>query len=272
MRLSPFALFDRLTPVIGPDPAGWLRGGFFAHRGLHGAFFADCGLHGRGVLGNAPENSPEAFAAAIGAGYGIECDVQLTADGEAVVFHDFTLDRLTGASGAVRDRTAAELGEIMLTGGGAPIPTLAQVLAQVGGRVPLLIEVKMRAQWPVAPLAAAVARALAGYQGAHGVMSFDPRVPQWFARHAPDTPRGLVRSEGDHRSGLRWITRQLSLRTARAQFLALDIRDLPSRFAAAQTIPIASWTVRSPELLARARAAGVTPIAEAAGIPLASGA
>ena len=101
-----------------------------AHRGYHNAALRH------------PENAVSAFQAAIDAGYGIELDVQLCRDGQAVVFHDDTLDRMTARSGAVREYTAAELGLIRLRDSDDFIPTLAQVLQLVDGKVPLLIEIK----------------------------------------------------------------------------------------------------------------------------------
>ncbi len=263
MRLSLFAPIDRwLAPAPQPGRIDWLRGASFAHRGLHGG-----GLHeGAGP----PENSLSAFAMAMTHGLGIECDVQLTADGEAVVFHDFTLGRLTGGDGAVIDLTAAALSAIAFKGAAETIPGLRTMLAAVGGRVPLLIELKSRAHWPIARLCGAVQRALAGYRGAHAVMSFDPRAPAWFARHAPATARGLIVSE-EHRHGPRYaFQRHLALWRARPDFLAYDIRDLPSPFAALQRqrgVPVASWTVRSPALLARAHTHADAPIAEGTGVP-----
>ena len=139
MRLSLFAPIDRwLAPAPGPGRVDWLRGAFFAHRGLHGA--------------DRPENSLAAFTAAAARGLGMECDVQLTADDEAVVFHDFTLDRMTGQRGAVVERTAAALSAIPLAGGGETIPSLRALLDVVAGRVPLLIELKSQRQWPISRL------------------------------------------------------------------------------------------------------------------------
>lgn len=257
MRLSLFAPIDRrLSPAPQPARVDWLRGAFFAHRGLHGA----------GI----PENSLAAFAAAAARGLGAECDVQLTADGEAVVFHDFTLERLTGQPGTVIGHNAAALAAMPLAVGDETIADLHSLLDLVAGRVPLLIELKSRRRWPIAQLCAAVQRALAGYRGAHGIMSFDPRAPAWFARHAPDTPRGLIVSEeGRHALRDDW-QRHLALWRARPDFLAYDIRDLPSRFAGMQRlrgIPVVSWTVRSPALLVRADVHADAPIAEGTGVP-----
>ena len=248
----------------GMSRVAWLRGATFAHRGLHGMK----------APGLPIENSCRAFAAARNAGFGIECDVQLSADGQAVVFHDFELDRLTHVSGPVAAHSAEVLAHIPLSGSKDTIPTLAQLLALVAGAVPLLIEVKMKHRLPVAPLCEAVARALDGYSGPHAVMSFDPRVPKWFADNHPDTPRGLVMSNADTRKivlGLLGpLLRHLALRHARPDFLALDIRDLPNRFAKAQRahgVPLASWTVRNPELLARALTHVDAAIVEGAGVP-----
>lgn len=242
-------------------PVPWLAGATFAHRGRHGP--------------GAVENSATAFTAAIRAGLGIECDVQLSADGQAMVFHDFALDRLTGTPGAVIDQSADALTRLRLTGSGDTIMPLGQMLAMVQGRVPLLIEVKSRARWPWARLCAAVAAALADYPGPHAVMSFDPRVPRWFARHAPATPRGLVLSQHDARGRFTRIVQSLRLRWAirrsRAQFLAADIRDLPHSLAARvhrrRGLPLATWTVRTPAQLAIARAHADAAIAEGAGLP-----
>src|SRR5690606_13589867 len=96
------------------------------------------GLHGPGM----PENSMAAFRAAIAAGYGIECDIQRTADGTALVFHDDDLPRLTGAEGPVGAKGMDDLSQLRLLGTSEPIPTLADLLAEVAGRVPLLIEIK----------------------------------------------------------------------------------------------------------------------------------
>jgi glycerophosphoryl diester phosphodiesterase len=254
--LSPFAPIDRLlAPAPDPGRVAWIGDYVFAHRGLHSA----------GI----PENSPAAFASAIFGHFGIECDIQRSADGQAMVFHDWELDRLTGESGPVAGRSAAELGAIALTGGEDRIPTLRRLLDQIAGRVPLLIEIKSRREMDVAPICQAVRHALEGYQGPHGVMSFDPRVSRWFARHSPPTVRGLVVTEENDKAVPGRIKRHLALWHARPDFLAYDIRDLPSRFAASQRrrgLPVASWTVRSAELRKRAALHADAPIAEGLGI------
>ncbi|MFN3953968.1 MAG: glycerophosphodiester phosphodiesterase family protein [Pararhodobacter sp.] len=155
-----------------------------AHRALHD------------LAAGRPENSLAAVRAAVEAGYGIEIDLQGSADGVAMVFHDDTLERLTAAEGPVRAQSAAALSELPLTGGaGAGIPTLAEVLQAVGGRVPLLIEVKDQSgsMGPVdGVLERATAAALQGYQGPVALMSFNPHSVAALAEAAPDLPRGLT--------------------------------------------------------------------------------
>ena len=201
--------------------------------------FAHRGLHGGGIV----ENSRAAFRAAIEAGHGIELDVQASADGEAIVFHDYELGRLTGNAGRLAEMSAAALGAIPLTGESEGLPTLKEILALIEGRAPLLIEVKSPGR-RVDTLSRAVRRALEGYEGPVSVMSFNPSVPRWFALHAPDILRGLVVTE-EGRPERGRLKRRLSLLWSKADFLAYDIRDLPSAFAAASGLKVATWTVRS---------------------------
>ena len=249
------ALDSRFSPAPEPARIAWLKQGEYAHRGLHG--------------GDVPENSLSAFAAAISAGMGIECDVQQTGDGGAVVFHDWELDRLTGESGPVARRTAAELSQVRIGQGSDHIPTLRDLLGMVRGRVPLLIEVKTRRERRVGALCLAVRRDLEGYAGPAAVMGFDPRVCAWFRRHAPRIVRGLVVTEEGARTLSGAVRRHLALWQARPDFLAYDVRDLPSRFAAAQRrrgLPLLTWTVRSPALRQRAADCADAPIAEGEGV------
>ena len=146
------------------------------------------------------ENSASAFSAAVHRGYGIELDLQLSSDGVAMVFHDDDLDRLTAATGPVNARTAAELGALRLQGSVDTIPTLAQVLALVAGRVALLIEIKDQSL-TMSPtdgaLEAATVAALQGYQGPVALMSFNPDCVAHVARLAPHLPRGLTSDQFD---------------------------------------------------------------------------
>lgn len=256
--MSPFALLDNWrSPPPEPARVGWLKDAAYAHRGLHGP----------GV----PENSPAAFAGAIARGMGIECDIQRSYDGQAMVFHDATLDRLTAATGPVAAQAAEQLGKIVLSGGTDAIPTLRQVLDQVAGQVPLLIEIKSKRESHVrtASLCLSVRRVLEGYTGRHAIMSFDPRIVRWFADRSPHTVRGLVITEEKNRTLFGRAKRRLSLWHARPDFLAYDVRDLPSGFAAGQRargLPLLTWTVRDPDLAERAGRHADAPIAEGAGV------
>lgn len=256
-----FALLDRWrSPPPKPDKVSWLGQWEYAHRGLH--------------VPGIPENSPTAFAAAIARGIGIECDVQRSQDGRAMVFHDATLDRMTGEEGRVDARTAAQLGTVQLAGTSDTIPSLRQLLDQIGGKVPVLIEVKSvrtpgGSRGRVTSLCLAVRRELEGYQGPAAVMSFDPRVVRWFADHSPMTVRGLVVTEEKGKTLAGMIRRRISLWHGRPDFLAYDIRDLPSRFALGQRnrgLPLLTWTVRSAEHRERAAEYTDAPIAEGAGV------
>ena len=225
-----------------------------AHRGLHDK------TAGR------PENSPAAFQAAVDAGYGIELDVQLSADGQAMGFHDYDLGRLTGEKGPLARRSAAELGRIALINGTDTIPTLAQVLALVRGRVPLLIEIKDQdgAVGPnVGPLEAAVAADLAGYAGPVAVMSFNPHAVAAMARLAPKVARGLtVGGPGDSTyhnlaaARIAELTGVAAFDRVGACFISHD-RELlgrePVTRLKARGVPILCWTVRSPAQEAEAR-------------------
>ncbi|WP_298165771.1 glycerophosphodiester phosphodiesterase family protein [Novosphingobium sp.] len=250
-------LLDRLlAPPPQAEKVAWLKGVTYAHRGLHGP-----GL---------PENALSAFAAAIEAGLGIECDVQRSSDGQAMVFHDWELDRLTAETGLVIERSAAKLGQIRIIGNDADtIPSLRELLDLVAGRVPLLIEVKTRPSTRIPAICLAVRRMLEGYRGPVAVMSFDPRVSHWFARHSSHIVRGLVMMEESNRTLFARTRRHITLWRAQPDFLAYDITDMPSRFAGAQRrrgFPVLTWTVNTPGLMERALKHGDGPIAEGAGL------
>lgn len=224
-----------------------------AHRGFHD------------LAAGRPENSPAAFRAAIDRGYGIELDVQLSSDGQAMVFHDYALDRLTDAQGAVRLRPAEDLAQITLKGGTDRIPTLKQVLDLVAGRVPLLIEIKDQdgaMGESIGPLEAATAEALQGYLGDVAVMSFNPHAVARMANLAPDLPRGIVTSAyryGDWPLSKAVCDRLREIpdydRTG-ACFISHEVDDLTRpRVAALRKAGamVCCWTVRSPETEAVAR-------------------
>ncbi|MBN8499714.1 MAG: glycerophosphodiester phosphodiesterase [Sphingomonadales bacterium] len=253
-----FALLDRWrSPPPKSEKVSWLGSVSYAHRGLH--------------VPGVPENSLAAFRDAIDRGMGIECDVQRTADGHAVVFHDFELDRLTAETGPVESRSVAAVTRIELIGSHDRIPSLRRMLDEVAGRVPILIEIKsQRGSFRNAgALCQAVRRTLEGYAGQHAIMSFDPRVVRWFADRSPLTVRGLVVTEENDKALPGMIRRRAFLWKARPDFLAYDIRDLPSRFAAGQRkrgLPVLTWTVRSAEHRERAEEFADASIAEGSGV------
>lgn len=253
--MSLFGLADRVfVPAPPANRFAFLRGGAFAHRGLHG--------------GDIVENSRAAFAAAIAGGFGIELDVQASRDHVPFVFHDRTLDRLTSATGPIGARRSTELGAIPLKGTSETIPSLAEVLALIAGRAPVLIEIKTGRR-PIGKLCRAVRSALEGYAGPVAVMSFNPQVSRWFSIHAPALARGLVVTE-EGPTALPDKTRAAVVRRfgfwrARPHFLAYDVRDLPARFASAQRargLPVLTWTVRTPGSRAIATAHADAPIFE----------
>ncbi|MCA3437924.1 MAG: phosphodiesterase [Rhodobacter sp.] len=235
---------------------------------LPGAFLtrplAHRALHDRAA--GRPENSRAAVRAGVAAGYGIEIDVQISADGQAMVFHDEDLDRLTAGHGPVKARSAAELGRIRLRDAEDGIPTLPEVLALVAGRVPLLIEIKdqtLTMSETDGRLESATAAALHRYAGPVAVMSFNPHAVAWMARLAPQLPRGLTTSAYDPAD---WAplpeatcTRLRGIpdydRTG-ASFISHEAADLSRpRVAAlkAQGAAILCWTVRSPAAEDQAR-------------------
>ncbi|MEM9433292.1 MAG: glycerophosphodiester phosphodiesterase family protein [Pseudomonadota bacterium] len=216
-----------------------------AHRGLHD--------RANGVA----ENSRSAFQKAIAYGYGIELDVQMSSDNQALVFHDYDLRRLTEASGAVRLRTGAELSDLKLSDSQDYIDTLGDILRLINGAVPILIEIKDQdgAMGPkVGTLEKVVSDALRFYSGPAAVMSFNPHSVARMADFLPDVPRGLVTSS--YKKG-NWPLKQETRDRLReipdfeavgASFISHEYDDLDrSRVAElkAQGASIFCWTVRS---------------------------
>lgn len=224
-----------------------------AHRALHD------------VAQGRPENSRAAIRAAIAGGYGIEVDVQLSADGAAMVFHDYGLDRLTGETGAVRAHDSRALGRVTLTGGDEGIPDLPEVLDLVGGQVPLVIEIKDQdgGMGPdVGALEAATAEAMAGYAGPLAVMSFNPHSVMRMAELVPDVPRGIVTSAYHYddwplSASICDLLREIpDFDRVGATFISHEVGDLDRpRVAAlkAQGAMICCWTIRSARQEAEAR-------------------
>jgi glycerophosphoryl diester phosphodiesterase len=229
----------------------WLTARAVAHRGLHDRV--------RGVI----ENMPGAAAAAIAANFSIECDIQLTADGEAMVHHDDALGRLTEGSGALLGKTSAELKQVAFKDTSEKMMSLGDLCALVAGRVPLVIEVKSHFDGD-RRLVTRMAEVLASYNGPAAGMSFDPDQVMALRELLPSRPRGVVAereyTEADwpeatpaQRHGM------LHLRHAfrtRPHFIAWWVDELP---AAAPWIArnlfgcaLLTWTVRTPEQRAKA--------------------
>ena len=228
----------------------WLTARPVAHRGLHNAT--------AGVI----ENTPSAFRAAIAGNYAIECDVQITADGEAMVYHDEDLGRLTEGTVKLAAMSAADLKRVPFKTTADRMLTLGELCELVAGRATLLIEIKSRFDGDLR-LAARTAKVLAGYKGPVAVMSFDPEPIGATKDIAPALTRGLVaqrrdqiaRSDHDAVSahGMNYARHVLS---AGVQFLAYRVKDLPSAvplFAhSLLRLPLLTWTVRTPADQARA--------------------
>ena len=215
-----------------------------AHRGLYDT--------AKGIV----ENSAAAVEAAIAKGFGVELDLQCTADRRAIVFHDLTLGRLTPQSGPVRAHTAEALSAMPLRGSSDHILTLPQLLDLVAGCIPLILEVK--STWTEdRRYEAHIAETLSSYRGPVAVMSFDPNSVAAFRALAPSLPRGLVAGGFEHRRfwthrsplqrfGMRHL---LTASFARPHFIAYDVNELPSVAPAVARnlfgLPLLTWTVRS---------------------------
>ena len=228
----------------------WLTARPIAHRGFHD--------RAAGRI----ENTLSAAEAAIARNFAIECDLQLTADGEAVVFHDDTLDRLSEAAGPLRARTAAELKAIPLRNTADRIPTLPEFLARIADRVPLVAELK--SDWTGdRRLEARVAPALSSYRGRVAVMSFDPDSVRAMKRLSPHLPRGLTADafakgpdwghlSPPHRFALRHL---LSAADVRPAFVSYGIHDLPAPaplLLRRLGVKLIAWTIRTPADRAKA--------------------
>jgi glycerophosphoryl diester phosphodiesterase len=229
----------------------WLTARPVAHRGLHDA--------ARGII----ENMPAAAQAAVAGNFPIECDIQLTADGEAMVHHDDALGRLTEGSGALLGKTAAELKAVKFKDTDERMMTLADLCALVAGRVPLVIEVKSHFDGD-RRLVKRMAEVLAGYSGPAVGMSFDPDQVLALREIMPNLVRGIV-AEHDYTetdwpeaspAQRRGMTHLRHAFRTRPHFVAYWVNELPSMapWIARHVfgLPLLGWTVRTPEQRARA--------------------
>jgi glycerophosphoryl diester phosphodiesterase len=243
------------------DRATFLRP--IAHRGLHDK------------AKRRIENTAPAFEAAIRKGYGIECDLQAAKDGTPMVFHDDKLHRLLDVPGRISHTAPAALARLRYRGQDAHILTFAEFLDLVGGRVPLLVEVKTNTATPLETFLDRIARQARAYKGPIALMSFDRDVVSALAKLAPTIPRGPV--IGSHELPKRWwatpsaagsatIARLLNRAPAGSGFLAVDVRMLPAARAwmtrHAVGLPLFSWTIRSRRERATAARFADAPIFE----------
>ncbi|MCC5978141.1 MAG: glycerophosphodiester phosphodiesterase [Salinarimonas sp.] len=243
-----------------PATAAWLTSRPIAHRGLHDR------------AGGVIENSMNAARSAIAGGYGIECDVQDSVDGEAFVFHDHDLGRLTGGDGAFCECSARMIDDLRLSDadGDARIPRLADFLNLVGGKVPLVVEIKSRFDGNPALTGRCIAL-LRDYDGPVCVKSFDPQVVAWLRRDAPQIMRGIVADaagSGPPGPGSNAGEAATSARHARAHllhigetlpdFVSWHASDLPHAAPflcrSLRGMPVLTWTLRSAEQAAFVRA------------------
>ncbi len=229
----------------------WLTARPVAHRGLHDI--------SRGIV----ENMPGAVEAAIAGNFAIEVDIQLTADGEAMVHHDDALGRLNEGAGLLLEKTAAQLKAVKFKDTGERMMSLADLCTLVAGRVPLVIEVKSHFDGD-RKLVRRMAEILSSYSGPVVGMSFDPDQVLALREIAPNLPRGIVAQRDYDDDYWKKLTKQqrdsmLYLRhgfRTEPHFVAYRVNQLP---AAAPWIarnvfgcPLLTWTVRTPEQRARA--------------------
>lgn len=169
------------------DRIPFLNKRYYAHRGLFD--------RGAGV----PENSMTAFRRAVDLGYGIELDVQLTKDRVPVVFHDADLERMCGVKGKIWEYPFAELETFRLSGSEEKIPSLAEVLCAVDGKVPLIIEYKL--DNPSTEVCRIANELLKDYAGLYCIESFHPKALRWYRKNCPDIIRGQLSDDFRGRKG-----------------------------------------------------------------------
>ena len=221
----------------------WLTARPIAHRGLHDA------------AGGVVENTGAAFSAAIAASYGIETDLQMSADGEAMVHHDDVLGRLTEGSGRLAEISAAQIKLVRFKVGTGHILTLAELCDLVAGRVALLLELKSHFDGDTRLVERAI-DVLANYRGPVALMSFDPALIEFLRNEASSLPRGIVAER--HYSHPEWnvlsraqkrsMSWLLHVPRSRPEFIAYSVRDLPAiqpLVARLMGVPLLTWTVRS---------------------------
>lgn len=208
-----------------------------AHRGLYSADQS------------VPENSLTAFRRAVESGYGVELDVHITADGALAVFHDDDLGRMCGVGGKPEDKTWTELAALRLAGSEETIPTLGEVLTVVGGKTPIILELKRGSRNTA--LCEGVYASLRDYAGDVCIESFDPFIVRWWRKNAPDRLRGQLsanyREMKKGTSGINafLLSRLLTNCLARPQFIAYGLcerKPLTVRLCERMGVMRVAWT------------------------------
>lgn len=240
-----------MTLGSGLNAPDWLTATPIAHRGLHDK--------AKGRI----ENSLSAARAAIHHGFAIECDVELSSDGEAMVFHDHLLERLTGEAGRVNHRTARELQSLKLLGSSDTIPTLPEFLALVDGQVPIICEIKshFNGDHRIALRASEIAR---NYKGPLAFKSFDPQQLVALREAKSPRPLGFIGECVYDDPEWNFLSPQQKAdliglahyAATKPDFLSWWIRDLPNAasvlYRQALNLPVMTWTIRTPEQRAKA--------------------
>ncbi|MBP5194075.1 MAG: glycerophosphodiester phosphodiesterase [Clostridia bacterium] len=219
-----------------------------AHRGLHNE--------------NYPENSMAAFKNAIDRGYPIEMDVHMSSDGKLVVFHDDNLSRMTGYNADIREVDYQTIQSLRLKNTDEVIPDFSDFLALVGGRVPLLIEVKQQKQKGIEQK---IIDELKEYNGEFVVQSFDPRIVINFKKLAPEIIRGQLAC--GYKQGLGFAKEFVLKHTplnflSKPDFVNYDIGSLPTKRSRYGGLPLICWTVRTEEQKKKAESLGINYVFE----------
>ena len=221
----------------------WIVTKPIAHRGLHNETI--------------PENSIAAFNNAIENNYAIELDARALRDGTIVVFHDETLGRMTGKDGYLANLTYDDISDLKLNKTHEHIPTLTEALKEIGGRTPVLVEIKNMGK--VGDVEKAVYSILKSYKGEYAVESFNPYSLEWFKINAPEIKRGQISSfvKDDSISFFKRLMlkhMKYNKRVSEPHFIAYNAANLPNRFVRKyKHLPLIAWCVRSEEELSRVK-------------------
>ena len=212
----------------------WLVTKYIAHKGFHNA--------------DNPENTLGAFENAIQKGYAIELDVQQIGDGTPIVFHDNRLSRLTGKDGYIKSLKKEDLSECFILNTHFTIPTLAEALATIDGRTPVLIEIKNTGK--VGELESEILNIIKDYKGDIAVQSFNPYVLEWFAKNAPHILRGQLSSYFKNTKlsiMKKYFLKRLAFNNlSKPDFIAYDADNLPNRYIRKyKELPLIAWTIKS---------------------------